>query len=224
MVFVEIPDGPAIGDNVPLEPPVIPQIVLQQLRAAAAGIAVHGIVSAHYRLYMAFLHGGLKGGKIGLRHILLTGVDIKVMPLGLGAGMDGKMLGAGSGFQVFPLTLQAPDIGKPQLRGEIRVFAIGLMAAPPAGIAENVDVGRPEGQPLIDVPVALLGEGIILGAAFGGGNLAQMLHFVLVKGGGHGNGLGERGGYTGASHTMEGFVPPVVFGNMQTVEGGGIIA
>ena len=36
------------------------------------------------------------------------------------------------------------------LAGQERIFAIGLLAAAPARIAEDVDVGRPEIQPLGD--------------------------------------------------------------------------
>ena len=69
--------------------------------------------------------------------------------------MDGKVLGAGGGFQIFAVALEAPDIGLAQLGGEVGVLAVGLMASAPAGVPEDVDIGGPEGQSLIDIPVAL---------------------------------------------------------------------
>ena len=48
-------------------------------------------------------------GIAGAQKIEVSGT---VMPLRLRAGVDGKMLGAGGGFQVFSVTLEAPDIGR----------------------------------------------------------------------------------------------------------------
>ena len=98
VVGVEIIDCPAVGNHVALEAPFFPQVILQQLRAAAAGVAVDGVIRAHDRFHMALFDGGLKGGEVGLLHVLLGGVDIKGVPLGLRAGVNGKVLGAGSGL------------------------------------------------------------------------------------------------------------------------------
>ena len=224
VIFVEIPDGPAVGNHMTLEAPFVPQIFLKQLRAAAAGIAVDCVVGAHDGLHIGFLHRRFKGGQVGFLHVLFAGVDIEVVPLRLGAGVDRKMLGAGGGFQVFPVSLQAPDIGLAQLGGQGGVLAIGLMAPAPAGVTENIDVGGPEGQTLIDIPVSLFGQGVVLGPALGGGDVSKALHHIRVKGRCHADGLGEAGGDASPGHAVKGLVPPVVFRDVQAVQGRSVIA
>ena len=74
-----------------------------------------------------------------------------------------KMLGTGSRLQIFSISLDSFNKGNPQPGGQIRILAVGFMASPPSGIPENVYIGRPKGQPLIDVPVILRRIGIVLG-------------------------------------------------------------
>src|ERR1035438_3983199 len=52
--------------------------------------------------------------------------------------------------------------------GEERIFSVGLLAAPPARIAKNVDVGRPKGKTeehfMLVIPDGL----VVLGTCLGG--------------------------------------------------------
>ena len=41
-----------------------------------------------------------------------------------------------------------------QLAGQVGVFAVGFLTPPPARVAEDVDVGRPEGKHLVNTPFA----------------------------------------------------------------------
>ena len=68
--------------------------------------------------------------------------------------MHGEVLGASEELAVFAdaevfaviaYALQTADHGEAHLGSEVGVFAISLLAAPPAGITEDVDVGRPVG-------------------------------------------------------------------------------
>ena len=221
---MEVPDGPAVGGEVALEAPLAPQELHHQRLTAAAGLAVGAVVCAHDGLHLRVLHQGLEGGEVGFLHVLGGSHGVELMPEALRAGMHGEVLGAGGGLHGFPVALQAPDVGLAQLRGEEGILAVGLVAAAPAGIAEDVDVGRPEGQPLVDVPVAVAGGGVVLGAALGGGHIAQLLHQGGVEGSGHADGLGPHGSRAGAGHAVERLVPPVVGRNAQPVNGRRVVA
>ena len=55
------------------------------------------------------------------------------------------------------------------------------MATAPAGIAEDVDVGSPDGQTLENVAVAVGAAHIVLAASLNADGVADLLHHVLVK-------------------------------------------
>ena len=138
--------------------------------------------------------------------------------------MHREVLGAGPRFQHVALALQTANVGRADFAGEGGVFAEGFLAPAPARVAEDVDVGAPEGEALVNVPVAVAGSGVVLGAAFGGSHVAQFLHQPGIEGGGHADGLGEHGGHARAGHTVQRFVPPVVCGHAQAFDGGSLIA
>ena len=74
------------------------------------------------------------------------------MARGLGAAVHGEVLGRGDDAVVLRIVaLHAGDEGDAHARGEERIFAVGFLAAAPARIAEDVDVGRPEVEALEDV-------------------------------------------------------------------------
>ena len=49
-----------VRDHHPWEGPILPQVLLQQIRASACRNAIHSIVGAHHTLCMAFCHAGFK--------------------------------------------------------------------------------------------------------------------------------------------------------------------
>jgi hypothetical protein len=80
--------------------------------------------------------------------------------------VHGEVLACGYGAQVVGIVaLYAVDEGNSQSGGQERVFAVGFLAAAPAGIAKDVDVGRPEGESIEDSVVALALRLVVLGAA-----------------------------------------------------------
>ena len=209
VVAVEIRHSPAVRDEMPPEAPLLPQDFLQR-GAAAAGLPVGAVVGAHHGLHPGFLHAGLKGGEVGLLHVLLAGFGVEAVAQRLGAGVHGKVFCAGGPQQVLPVALQALDKAHPQPGGELRVLAVGLLAPAPAGVTEDVYIGGPEGEPLVDVPVPTGGGLVVFGPALDADGPAHLLHGGGVEGGGHADGLGEHGGHPGPGHPVEGLVPPVV--------------
>lgn len=53
-----------VRDYHPGEGPLLPQVLLQQLRAGACWNAIHRVVGAHDALRMALLDAGLKGWQV----------------------------------------------------------------------------------------------------------------------------------------------------------------
>ena len=65
------------------------------------------------------------------------------------------------------VALQPFDKCHAHAAGQIRVLAVGFVTASPAGIAKDVDIGAPKGQPFIDAAIPLTLEFVVFGAAFG---------------------------------------------------------
>ena len=136
--------------------------------------------------------------------------------------VHGKVLGAGVGLEDIGVrrALQAAHHRHTQLAGEVRVFAVGLHAAAPAGIPEDIDVGRPERKALVPAHVAAFHGLAVLDAGFVAHGGKHLVHQGLVKGGRHGNGHREHRGLAVAGHPVQGLVPPVVRRNAQRLDGG----
>ena len=132
----------------------VPQDILDQQLGAGSRIAVYTVIGAHKAEYAGFGQA-LKGGQIGLIEVLLGHDGVKFMAHGLRTGVDGIVLGAGRSLivAVFVFFLYGIDKLEAELGGEIRIFAVGFLAAAPTGITENVDVRGPESKTLINVTV-----------------------------------------------------------------------
>ena len=72
------------------------------------------------------------------------------------------------------ITLHTLDRVHAQLRGHLRIFAVKLLAAPPVGNANTIDVRRPEGQAVVDGTIVVAQRFIVLGACFRGDYDAQI--------------------------------------------------
>ena len=223
VVFMEVPDRPAVRDEVALEAPLAAQLAHQRA-ARAAGLAVRAVVGAHHGLDLRLLHERAEGGQIGLLHVLRRSDGVEAVTQGLGSAVDGEVLGAGRRFERFALSLQAAHEGAAEPGGQIRVLPVGLVAAAPAGIAENIDVGRPHRQPVIDVSVSLGREGVVFGAGLVGDRGGDLFQQLVVEHRGHADGLREARGRAAARQTVQRLVPPVVGGDAQTLDGGRVKA
>ena len=210
---VEISNGPAVADHMPLKAPLVPKGILQQGFGAAGRLSVHPVVGTHDGFHVGFLHGGLKGRQIGFCHVLGGCLCVKLVAQLFRAGMDGEVLGTGGCLQVFAVALQATDEGHTQPGGQVRVFAVGFLSTSPARVTEDVDIGTPEGESLVNAPIFVSGLLIILSTAFRGDGFRHTLVKILVEDGSKPNGLREHGSRAGTGNAVEGFVPPVVFGD-----------
>src|SRR6202012_3525283 len=135
---------------------------------------------------------GAEGREIRLFEIARAGVDVEGVAFGLRAAVDREVFAGGDRFGVLGvIALHAGDEGYAHAAGEVRVFAVGLLAAAPAWVAEDIDIRRPEGEAVEDTVVAFLLGVIVLGAGFGGDDVAHRVQHLRVPGGGHADGLRE---------------------------------
>ena len=132
------------------------------------------------------------------------------------------MLACGHGAQVVQIAaLNAGNKSHAHLAGEKRVLAVGLLASAPAGIAEDVNVGRPERQAVEDAMVAFALGLVVFGAGFGGDDLAHVVNDGGVPRGCHADGLWKDGGVTRAGHAVQGLIPGLVIRNAEAGYGRG---
>ena len=208
----------------PWKVPVAAEDVAEEHFAGAGGHVVDCVVGAHEGVGVALDDGGAEGGEIGVPQIVRGGIDVGLVARGFGSAVDGVVLGGGDGAEVFRVVaLDALDEGGAEAGGEEGIFAVGFLAAAPAGIAKDVDVGRPDGEAVVAV-VIVVGDGVVvLGASFSGDDFADGVDERRVPGGGVADGLREHGGVAGARDAVEAFVPPVVGGDVEARDGRGAV-
>jgi hypothetical protein len=118
------------------------------------------------------------------------------------------------------VALESGDEGYAKTSGEERIFAIGFLAASPSGIAENIDVGRPESETVVAAEIVVGNGVVIFGAYFGGDDIGDRVDEVGVPGGREADGLGENGGNARTGNAVESFIPPIVGGDLEARNGG----
>src|SRR5262249_59389091 len=94
-------------------------------------------------------------------------------------------------------------------RGQIRIFAIGLLTSSPSRISEDVDIGTPECQSFVSSVIALTNRVVILCARFGGDHIRNAMHQISIPGSSESAGLREAGRDTSARDPVEAFIPPI---------------
>jgi hypothetical protein len=140
---LDIAHGVAVARHEPLELPVPAQRAVEQGLAGAARHAVDCVVDAHHRLHAALDDRGAERGQVGVLEVVRRGLGVEAVPQRLGAGVDGVVLGGRRHDRMLGVVaLQAGDEGHAERPGEERVLAVGLLAASPARVAEDVDVRR----------------------------------------------------------------------------------
>src|ERR1700733_8803773 len=83
------------------------------------------------------------------------------------------------------ITLQAAHEIKPKRGSKKRIFAIGLLSASPARIAEDVDIRRPDGQAEVETVNSFTHCLVVLGAGLRRNNRSDALKQRGIPGGGH---------------------------------------
>ena len=125
--------------------------------------------------------------------------------------MYGVVFGRSHRLQVFGVVALNPaHEGHAQLGRQEGILAVGFLAAAPAGITEDVDVGRPQGEAEINGVVAFPLRLVVVGARFRRDHFGLAAHQGNVPGGRHADSLREDGGIAGARDAMQRLAPPVV--------------
>ena len=222
--YPEIVDCAAVGQNNCLIIPAITQHVDQQFVAAAAGFALVAIVGAHDFLNVSFSHQFFKSRQIGCPQITFRHSGVVFVAIPFRTAVNGVMLSAGVRFEIFRVVaLQAFDHCHAHATSEIRVFAIGFHATTPARVAEDVNVWRPERQPLVAMIFLVRLIAVILCASLVAHHRKSFEQRLVVESCSHGNCLRENRCASGASNAMQRFVPPVVRRNTQPFDCGGAV-
>ena len=159
----EVADGAAVAGDKSLESPFVAQDLLFVARLCAAGLTVNALVGTHHLRHLALLHQRLEGWQVGLPEVALGQVlDVELVAVPLRTAVYGEVLGAGQQLHVFAvkglavvgIALQTANHGQAHLRRQEGVFAVGLLTASPAWVAEDVDIRCPERQALVALYLA----------------------------------------------------------------------
>lgn len=171
-----------------------------------------------------------------LRHHSIESISGEVLPLlqiissvVLAAGRKHHLSVRSLSSSIFVIGVMLPlkpfDVFDGVGGGEHGVLAGGLLAAAPPGVAEDVDVGRPEGEAgLADVVHGAgldgdgLGEGAPEGAVEGGGGEDD-----LGEGGGGADGAVEDDAGAVGGEAVEGLGPPLEGREAEAGDGGGAV-
>ena len=139
------------------------------------------------------------------------------MPCRLGTAVYRKMFWRGQRLQIFRvISLQASHVSNAHLRCQERVFAIGFLAASPTRISEDVDVRRPDGQPVKPVAITLFPHPLgIFGPELGGNNIRFFVEQVRIESCSQSDCLRKNGRIAFARGAVQTFAPPVVLRNSQ---------
>ena len=193
------------------EAPALAQDVEQQPLARGGGLPVHAVVGPHHGLHPALDHEVAERGQVGLVQIALARANVEVVAVLLRAAVDREVLGGGARAVVARVVaLQALHEGHSQPPRQVRVLAVGLLPPPPARVAEDVDVGRPEGEPLVASALALARELVVLGTALVADHDRHLVDERRVERGRDADRLREDGGDARARDAVKGLVPPFV--------------
>ena len=134
--------------------------------------------------------------------------------------MHREVLARGHRAQVVHIAALNPgNKGHAKLAGEKRILAIGFLAAPPAWIAKDVDVGRPERQSIKNAMVALALRLVVLAAGLGRDDVAHRVHQRGVPRCAHADSLRKDRRVAGARHSVKRLIPRLVVGNAKPRDG-----
>ena len=195
--------------------PLLSQNLIHQIAVCTAGLAIGSVVRPHYSFNLSFFDAGLKLRKIRLPEFLHTDLCIKKMSFFLRSRMYGKMLGTCCRAQIFSVPLQTFDKCDAQSGNQGRIFPIGLMPAPPAGIAKDINVWGPKCDSFIYISVFMFFVFIIFGSCLCRNRNSDLKKQRFIKSRSQSDSLRKYGSHTGPGNTMQAFIPPVILRNIQ---------
>src|SRR6202023_2595788 len=109
---------------------------------------------AHHRTPMTIDHRRAESRQVSLFQVARAWMDVGGVAGGFWSAMNGKMFARRDRPWVIPgVALPAGNECYAHLAGQERVFAVSLLPAPPAGIAKDIDIRRPEGKAVEDAMI-----------------------------------------------------------------------
>src|SRR5574344_176069 len=211
VTFVEVAHRPAVRNDMPLEAPLAPQNVFEQVLASAAWFTKRSIICAHHRLN-ACINERLECGKVCFKQIFFAYHCVEFVAVFFRSGVNGIMFCTRCNLQMVRVgALQSFYKGSAHARSEVGVLAVCFLSASPARITEYVDVRRPECK------AAVLGcrkTGFLrlvpFCARFSRNDVGFLLSKLVIERSCKSDCLRENGCLTLACHAMQTFAPPVV--------------
>ena len=95
MAVENVDDGAAVGDDVAFEFPLVAELIFEQERVGARGLAVDAVVGAHDGAGFALRDRRAKGREIGVEFVVLADVHVGFVARGFGAAVDGEVFRRG---------------------------------------------------------------------------------------------------------------------------------
>ncbi len=99
--------------------------------------------------------------------------------------------------------------------GEKRIFSVRLLSTPPARIAEDIDIRRPEIQPLHNVAPPRPHRLVVLCPSFRPDDDRHLVNQRIIKRGRQPDRLGKHGRRSGIGNAVQRLTPPVVIRHLQ---------
>ena len=216
VAFGDVHDSAAVRDDESFEPPCAAQMILQQHLVGAGGVSVDGVVGTHDGLDVSVDHGGAEGGEVGFLEVTRTHVHVEAMSQRFGTAVHGKVFAGCDCLRMFGVgALHSGDESRPELACEKRVFAVGLLAASPSWIAEDVDIRRPVGDPVENATIAFTPCLIELRASLIGDHVAHLAQDFRIPRRSNTDRLRKYGRSAGARNAVQCLVPRLVFGDAE---------
>ncbi len=98
VIDIDIADRAAVGYDIPVKSPFLPQVFLQEKCAGIVRNARQAAVRAHDRLDLGLAHSRFKRRQIRVIEVIGGDDSIENMPLGFRPAMHGEVLGCGDDF------------------------------------------------------------------------------------------------------------------------------
>ena len=219
----DIVDSAAVRDDVSLELPRAAKRVLQQKLVSAGRLAVDAVVCAHHRPGVALHNRRAKCRRVCVFLVMLADVNVSEVARWLRPAVYGKVFGSGDHAIIMRIVaLHAGDESNGHTTTEERIFPIGLLAATPARVAEDIDVRGPKVKTFKDVRVPgahILG---VFDPALNSNSSGHLVNARSIECRRETDRLGE---FCGAvrDDAMQSFAPPVISWNVETRNRPGLI-
>ena len=142
----ELIDGEVVGDDDAVEAPRASQDPVEQVLVRGARHAVELVVAVHHRRQPSGADGRLERVEEDLSQLPVGHVRRRPVHAALRRAVADEVLRRGDHARGQIRPLQPLDEGRPHACDEVRILAVGLLGAPPARVAHDVEHRR---QPLM---------------------------------------------------------------------------